>query len=55
MVNTLENLKQYSSIVADTGDIDSIKKFYTQPAYKHFHSEDAFHKKIQQFTKNKEL
>jgi len=27
MVNTLENLKQYSSIVADTGDIDSIKKF----------------------------
>ena len=27
MVNKLENLKQYSSIVADTGDIDSIKKF----------------------------
>ena len=27
MVNQLENLKQYSSIVADTGDIDSIKKF----------------------------
>ena len=27
MVNKLENLKQFSSIVADTGDIDSIKKF----------------------------
>ena len=27
MTNKLENLKKYSSIVADTGDIDSIKKF----------------------------
>ena len=30
MVNKLENLKQYSSIVADTGDIDSIKKFFPE-------------------------
>ncbi len=27
MSNQLENLKKYSSVVADTGDIDSIKKF----------------------------
>jgi len=27
MTNKLENLKKYSSIVADTGDIDSINKF----------------------------
>jgi transaldolase len=27
MTNKLENLKNYSSIVADTGDIDSIRKF----------------------------
>ena len=33
----------------------TIKKLYTQPDYEYFHSEDAFHKKIQQFTKNKEL
>ena len=36
----------------------TIKKFYTQPEYECFHSEgnkDVFHKKLQQFTKNKEL
>jgi len=33
----------------------TIKKYYTQPEYEYFHNKDAFHKNLQQFTKNKEL
>ena len=52
-----EDLLNWRSNIYDyVKSLFTIKKFYTQPEY--FHNDDnkdAFHKKIQQFTKNKEL
>ena len=52
-----EDLLNWRSNIYDyVKSLFTIKKFYTQPEY--FHNDDnkdAFHKNLQQFTKNKEL